>query len=226
MGFELYCYICGGPLHNDGFLFKDIKKLNKYLKNIKSKKLYNNILKATGNLELFLFYINQIKNINENITNIKYYKKLNNIGKYKWLNKKILLHKSGKNIKVTGDTWEGEFYNKKNKYYVIWNNSLSNKIIKEYNTQDGIIIHNDCYKLMKTKYKNFNLYNIYNGKINYKKYKKYITQEVLWLLYFINNDDFILESPLKNKKNKERINKIKHFIKNKKNIKLINQIFS
>jgi len=43
--------------------------------------------------------------------------------------------------------------------------------------------------------------------------KKYMRQEIPWLYFFYNQDDYLLESPLKNKKNKDRILDLNHGFK-------------
>ena len=54
-GHEIYCYVCGCPLHNKGEIF-DMKLLKKILKDLKSKltkKKYNYLTRWTDHTENF-----------------------------------------------------------------------------------------------------------------------------------------------------------------------------
>jgi len=201
MGYERYCYICNGPLNNTGiFTVKNINtflKILNLLKNPKHKQLVlytSNECDVIPELLRLLIKENKSKKKLEKILNyIKTLPKdyitisLKKSPKYKWLNKLILLHKNGNNIKIIkSDSWEGEFYDKDNNEYFIGNN-------KPNKEDDFVIIHQDCYNLMN-KNKNFN----YNSLKTIKnKPNKYNTQDIYWLRYFINKDEYLLKSPLK-----------------------------
>ena len=79
---------------------------------------------------------------------------------------------------------------------------------------DGYIVHKDCYQVAKEKYGNFTIENIRLAKINYGKIKKYQQQEVPFMKFFSDGNEYMLESPLKNDENKTRILKLKHPITN------------
>ena len=148
---------------------------------------------------------------------IKTYKPilLHKISKYKWLGDITFLHNNDENIKILyADDYANLFDKNKNKYNTF---------------NDGLCVHTDCFKVFKKKYK-----NISNSKINLKKIKQkvlekssckdfkkiniiwtelnslvyypYNPQFFEWLLFFYcKKDSFILESPLKNKKKRDRI---------------------
>lgn len=182
-GYETYCQFCGGPttLHN----IYTIKNLKENKKAIKKEYLTND------------YYYGEIQEKFKIID-------LSKVKKYKWLEKLILLHPSGKNIKVEGvDTWDHKYKDKNGKEYFI------------NDDDDEYLLHNDCYKLIKSEIGNFNFYNLSKllKKKNMKIMKKYMRQEIPWLYFFYNQDDYLLESPLKNKKNKDRILDLNHGFK-------------
>ena len=73
---------------------------------------------------------------------------------------------------------------------------------------DGYIVHKVCYNLLKTIYGMFTFNNVFLGKTDHKYSEKYQEQETLWVNYFLENDEYLLESPLNNIKNKKRILKL------------------
>ena len=103
-------------------------------------------------------------------------------------------------------------------YFVEKDNS---KIEVDPNFTDdwGYIMHCDCYKLLESKYGKFTFNDIDEKKYNYKNYpnlfninygiiKKYQEQEFNNNLAYVENP-YLLESPLKNNSNKERILNLK-----------------
>ena len=248
MGRDTYCFICGAPFSNQGSYYKDNNILKniliKYLGKTKGMKYFNEIMysylgdanaksiidisyKGESWLENFLNSDKKDKNnyklskdeLNQLNDNIIY---LSDIKKYDWLTKYVFLDISGKNyienIKDVDDlilmSNNGEFIDhiyKDEKIYI------STKIRKGSDSQ-GIYIHEDCYKLASKKYGDFTFKDLQSGTINHKLLKNYFTQYYSFMTYFYDNMNYILESPLKNKKNKERILKLNLPInKNKSN---------
>jgi len=238
MGFERYCTLCSGPLHNSGCYY-NIKQYNKIL-TIAKKVLSKNVFRLfVSDMEysVLFYYITE----EQFKTKIIRYKKLlkvidisilldlfnkriclNNVQKYKWLQDIIWLNKNGTNIKIIcgndTDTYEGIYSDKNGTIYD--------------ESDNGSIIHKDCLKLLESKYGKIN-YTILRDarKLNYsiwlnkqdhtpkstrKSYKintipgKYDQQDIQWLNYFLDNNDFLLESPLINIKNKNRLLQIKY----------------
>lgn len=245
MGYvETYCFICGGPLRNNGTKVKNIDLLRKATSNIKVKIGNRKTGKST------YLYVREIC-LEHILDNFEYYKKyykiskddiiklyesqidLSKIKKYYWLNELLFLHKSGDIIPVKyWDTYysDGKFIDVNNNIYItgrLFYGKLKDYISKYKKKQldiydpksekyhgDGYVMHKNCYKLLTSKYGKFNFNNIYLGDMDYKFIAQYKTQfNPPWLDYFINNDDYLLENPLKNNKNKIRILNLKHPIK-------------
>lgn len=188
-GHETYCRICGAPTNNIGIYT---------IKDLKNKKLVNSDLPDS-------WYVNVHKE--SDYPNLEIIK-LEDNKKYWWLSDLVLLTPSGKNVKIIPvDTWERRYEDKNGKLYNIFG--------RLDNEEDGYLLHKDCYKLIKSKIGNFNLYNLDESqKINNMDLiKKYMLQDVRWLSFFLNQEDYLLESPLKNKKNKSRILSLKHNLK-------------
>jgi hypothetical protein len=224
-GAVTYCYLCGAPIDNYGII--TLKNLNKYKKYLNdSGKLYQ----IESAFKEMLDLKNQ-KNIPDKIkkeilNNVTYFKDqknipdktkkeiLNNVTylkdkKYKWMNDLLLLHWSGMILKIASyDGWEHQF-----------KDNFSND---HFNMGNNFIVHKDCYEITKHKYGDYNSLNMdthnkgwWNENINYGFIRKYDSQEYDWLKYFYDNVDYVLESPLKNSKNKKRILKINHKINKK-----------
>ncbi len=81
-------------------------------------------------------------------------------------------------------------------------------------------MHDDCYKFIKSKYKidlkysdvavipSSNDYNKINHKIKYGEIEKYWAQNFDFEKMMIDNNEYMIEPPLKNEKNAQRIKKI------------------
>ena len=123
--------------------------------------------------------------------------------KYKWMNDLLILHWSGMILKLASyDSWEHEFIDKLG--------------VQHFDSGNNFIVHKDCYEITKQKYGDYNsLYMEEYDSINYGFIKKYDSQEYNWLKYFNDNVEYVLESPLKNSKNKKRILNINHKVSKK-----------
>lgn len=201
---EKFCFLCGSPLHNNNiFDIKEKEKFKKYLSKI------NEDIELADGVDIDSF-VNLLKSTSDkpNIDFIKLYKfvDLKNDKKYKWLNNLIFLHLNGKNYKVLDvDTWDGVFRTNDGEFKLYSNNKFKKDKISKYN--DGLVIHEDCYKYLEKRYcKNFNYNNINDGLVAGSNL--YETDTIPWLEYFFYNKGYLLESPLKNKKHKETLDKI------------------
>lgn len=239
MGSETYCFICSGPLHSHGNIgnIKSIKKCLKFLKSKLKKKDYDGLLYYSDSFDEFINQLEKTKLLTDRyVTALRESKISLNQPKYNWLNKLIFIHKSNKNINNVKafDSWDRDFVDKKDGHYIASFNyndffdyiahakltqSGVNRHKRMYNRNSkhffggGYVCHKDCYKVVIKKYGEFTFDDMYLGKVNYGVIEKYNLQEVPWLLYFINGDEYVLESPLKNSNNKSRILQIKHSIK-------------
>jgi hypothetical protein len=135
--------------------------------------------------------------------------------KYKWLNNLLLITNQNKIIKVNGKTH--------NDYYSFGSGKNKINVSKfawhfENNTY-GILTHKDCYKLLyeNLNYKlNFNhLCRVVDNNINvlkkhqiYGKMKEYSFTQSFNYHRVIDNDEWLILSPLQNDKNKKRITMI------------------
>jgi hypothetical protein len=221
--------------YNNAFTITNINKYKKHLleiyeeiKKIKIKKKRQTLefkwmLFAIGGTgynslpfdDLDDFEYTFFKKLVNNFTKIYKPVLLHKISKYKWLSDITFMHFNNKNIKILYADDNGYLFDKnKNKY---------DGFI------DGICVHTDCFKIFEKKYGNFFYSNINFKKIknkvleksncnDFKKinivgidlnnlvYYPYNSQFFEWLNYFYcKNDSFILESPLKNKKKRDRI---------------------
>ena len=131
--------------------------------------------------------------------------------KYKWMNDLVLLHWSGMILEIkSADTWIQHF--------------TDTSGIEHSNNENTHIVHRDCYKVTKLKYgdytslnKQFYKNSLQPENIDYGFIKNYNSQYYNWIRYFYDNIDYILESPLKNSKNKKRILNINHHFSKKIN---------
>jgi len=231
--FDIYCFICGGPFHgsemfkNINFILNIINSLNpknrkKFMENFNHTMGCSEILNELEDAGHITSTENDKMRKNECITAY-------DINKYKWLYDLLLLHTSGKIIEIDYlETAEGEVVSKNGEVYwassefrfgefkEYYSSKYKMKQLKNFDPRsknfwgDGYLLHKDCYNLMKGKHGSFNINNIYLDKINYGYIERYMEQFIPWVSYFMNDDEYLLESPLKNKKNKSRILKIKH----------------
>ena len=198
---EIYCIACGGPTYSRTIITNKIL-FKKYLKNI---------ITIEGDKEEIKEIINET-NINKEHKK-EIIKSLKIPKEHKWLDKLLIITPSKiiKGVKSKGDL----FVEKNNTKY------QTPKFKEQSKGNYGYLMHHDCYKILKEKYGNFKfndikLDNYYDlPKINYGSIKKYQEQWFYQNLAFSEKPE-LLESPLKNKKNKNRILKIKSFIKKSK----------
>jgi hypothetical protein len=195
-----FCDLCGAPITiNDAneqlkYLFEDIDEFGEsYVKKgvLISKKKLNKKIKDSGTD----WFIEGKK-------------------KYLWMQDLLYLHWSGMILKVTPvDPYDS------------WNYEFKDQFGKVHDRSDILIVHKDCYQVLKSKYGDFTHFNInmknifcyYNNK-NYGFIREYFGQDYKWVSYFYDNVNYVLESPLKNARNKKRILNIsKNFITKKIN---------
>jgi len=199
---DLFCVLCGGPTYS-----KEVITNTKLFKKL-CHGIYHHIYIDMDNEDV----IKMIKKYNKKeIIDINEVKQMmNSINKpknHKWLNNLLLITKKRIIKKVISS---GEYFVEKD----------NSKIEVDPNFTDdwGYIMHCDCYKLLESKYGKFtfndidekkyikNYPNLFN--INYGIIKKYQEQEFNNNLAYVENP-YLLESPLKNNSNKERILNLK-----------------
>ena len=217
-GSESYCYLCGAPISTkfNSFTFKNFKKYKKYFDKIYkkySKGGYSSNQYPYFSEDSILEWIEKQKHIPEKVK-----KDMENdfitLGglskdnkKYKWMDDLLLLHWSGMILEiVSADSWISQFTDKFG--------------VTHSTTYGNHIVHRDCYKVTKLKYgdytslnKKFHVVDKILSPWNFFDYgfiNDYDSQEYNWLRYFYYNKDYVLESPLKNAKNKKRILNINH----------------
>lgn len=215
---DIYCLICGGPTYSKDVITK-VKILKKYLRSSMGKYYGVNPNGMWSNAEQVLEGLDHLK-YNKHRFSEKEYEELENSIKtpsnFKWQDKLIMMtpNKVVKNVKSSGEVYVTD----KNgtEYYPY------PYIYEEDNY--GYVMHVDCYKVASSKYGKFGFDDIkINEKIadgvpssiNYGEIEKYQGQFFHHALAYIDNPE-VLESPLKNDKNRKRILKIKLPIRKKK----------
>ena len=230
---DIYCAFCQAPInyYNSAYTITNINEYKKILIEIYNEIKKVKIKKKRKSLEMLWYYRFAFNNIFDGIPfdelndfeysffkklvdNSKKYKPilLHTQSKYKWLNNITLIHNTDKNIKIArSDDFAYLYDNKNNKYdcYI-----------------DGYCVHTDCLKVFEKKYGDIFYYSnlkfkskktiLEKSKCNdFNKINKYYSNIISnginaqffeWLKFFYcKEDSFILESPLKNKKKKERM---------------------
>jgi len=197
-----YCYLCGAPIDTYGiFTLKNLNKYRKYSNKLVYVEFPSNIDEKVQDMKNIP---DEIKK--EIVNNVIYLKDK----KYKWMKDLLLLHWSGMILKISDySNWDFDF--------------TDTNGIEHFLSGNNFIVHKDCYEITKQKYGDYNsLYMEEYDPINYGFIKNYNTQEYMWLKYFFNNVEYVLESPLKNSKNKKRILNINHKVNKKIVPKFIN----
>lgn len=213
---EVYCLICGGPVDLDPFNNPNI--IDYYIGWKKIKQGYKR-----KEIDLLKYYTKD--------EYIKLNKKIATIGKrLKWCKKVMLISRENEIIRNPIESEYGLYY-KNNKFYSIRYIFDDDKYIK------SILCHIDCYNLLNKTLK-YNLKyehvcrlidDYFNVLKTTSKYGKVMNKYSFWLNFNwskllikdylntkkimnnieINTEDlFIVESPLKNSKNKNRILKM------------------
>ena len=220
-GRDDYCYLCGAPVDTNGsFTLKNFKKYKKYFdkiykKNYKGKHSSNQYPNFSE--DSILEWIENEKHIPEKDKKamendyITLYNPPKDAKKYKWMNDLVLLHWSGMILELSiADTWIQQYTDKSG--------------VEHYSYENTHIVHRDCYKITKLKYGDYTSLNkeFYKNSrqpqnIDYGFIKNYDSQYYNWIRYFYDNIDYVLESPLKNSKNKKRILNINHHFSKKIN---------
>jgi hypothetical protein len=230
-GYDKFCFLCGGPIKCPEYKIKNLQVLKTILEKINLKNTDDLLFWIVNEVDTD-YILKKCKQITKNdIDVIK--KNIITTGKspkYKWLENLMLLHKSGVNISIKIlDSWNGEFVDNKNNLYtpsMYLTKSHEDDINKYENKKnrkiavndplsksfygDGYIVHKVCHGIFKSKYGNFTFNNVYLGITDHKYIEKYQTQDILWAKFFLNDDGYLLESPLTNLKNKNRILKLTH----------------
>ena len=223
-GTETFCTLCGGPIHNEKII-TNIELLKKYLN---KKDIYENLyILRKINHELYMFSSNfELKKTEKNILTLEdateLLKSLKIPEEHEWLTKALILTENGiiKNVEDAYPIIEV----KSKRYYF---QKPKNKSDLDFLNGWGYLFHNDCYKLLQNTYGNFSINDIKDDVVDvlFNKYPAndhiiiYQEQEFLTNLAYLEYP-YLLESPLINKKNRERILKFKIFkIKIKNNSK-------
>lgn len=202
---DIYCFICGGPTYSKEVI-TNTKLFKKHLK--KKDKYYGVVPDGLwGSAEQVLSHLNFPENVHSKLS-----KSIKIPHNHKWLDNIIILTPIGikTNMQSHGEMYvscDGDEYS--TPYFH-----------KDSNNKYGHIMHKDCYKLLQKKYGKFEFndvklkekYTNYPESINYGLIKKYHGQFFYQTLAYLEHPD-VLESPLKNTKNKKRIEKIKIPIK-------------
>lgn len=213
---DLYCILCGGPTYSRRII-SNIDLLKKYL-NIKN-------LKINDSNNYYNVNPNGIWEHSDNI--IEYIKKKNkkmDINDYNILCKSVIIPKNHKWQNDLIMITENKIIKKVKSSYGEAHTVINGEVYDPpglYGNIMGHLAHSDCYKLLSTKYGKFTFNDIkksiYNT--NYGIINKYHGQFFYSPLAFLENP-YLLESPLKNNINKNRILKLKLSI-NKKSDKKI-----
>jgi hypothetical protein len=221
-GMEVFCTLCGGPIHSEKII-TNIELLKKYLNKEDIYKNLDILHKIKYELAMFSsnFELEKKKKKEKNILTLEDAKELLKSLKipkeHNWLTKALILTENGI-IKNVEDAYPTIHANGKRYYF----EKPKNKSDLDFLDGWGYLFHNDCYKLLQNTYGNFSINDIKDDLVDVllNKYPAndhisiYQEQEFRTnLAYF--EDPYLLESPLINKKNRERILKFKIFkIKN------------
>ena len=206
------------PIHYEKII-TNIELLKKYLN---KKDIYENLdILRKINHELYMFSSNfeieKKKKKEKNILTLEDAKELLKSLKipkeHKWLTKALILTENGI-IKNVEDAYPTIHVNGKRYYF----QKPKNKSDLDFLDGWGYLFHNDCYKLLQNTYGNFSINDIKDDAVDVllNKYPAndhisiYQEQEFRTnLAYF--EDPYLLESPLINKKNRERVLQFKIF---------------
>ena len=210
-GSDIHCFVCGGPTYTRGTI-TNTKLLKKYLT---SKTFSNRSSEYNEEWDYPEALLDDLR-LSPDVY-AKLSKSVKYLDKHRWLNKIIILTPTRivKNLKSEG-------------YGYVESNDTGEHYYSSVGEEGnyGHIMHQDCYDLLVKKYGKFTYDDIildeaYYGipeSIDYGKIKKYQGQFFYQTSAYVEHPE-MLESPLKNKKNKKRILKIKFPINAKKSTK-------
>lgn len=217
---DLFCSVCGGPTYSRDIITNTLL-LKKFLKNLNNKNYYDiNPDGVWANSEHIIEYLKKnYKKLNINkMTDAEYTELMKSIKVPKehcWQDNLILITNKDKIYKDVPSS-QGEYY--------IEINGV--KFEPGEYSNDSYLMHHDCYYMMRNKYGDITYDIMKNStKINtgaLSKIGEYHGQFFYSDMAYIEYP-YLLESPLKNKKNFTRINKIKLMNKKPNKIKLMNK---
>ena len=211
-GCETFCTLCGGPIHYYDII-TNIELLKKYLN---KKTIHENLdILYQINKELDMFSSNfefkKKKKKEKNILTLEdateLLKSIKKLEEHKWLTKALILTENGI-IKNVEDAYPAIIVNSKQYYF----QKPKNKSDLDNMDGWGYLFHNDCYKLLQNTYGKFSINDIKDDIIDVLSIKytadddiiNYQEQEFRTnIAYF--EDPYLLESPLINKKNRNKI---------------------
>ncbi len=200
---DIFCFACGNTCHSlSSDYIQNFMELYKEHINSKSKK---------KSYYTKLFY--QISSDPDFFSKLKVLNK-----KTQWLNKCTFLTIDDRVIHGCKEI--GCNIDFKDTKGNIYSQDLNTQIISKLTTNLGIFIHTDCWKYIKSQY-GLNLkysdipvikepkqfYKI-NSKIKYGLIEKYWEQDFNFMQVVLDSNEYICETPLKNKANSVRIKKI------------------
>ncbi len=200
---DIFCFACGNTCHSmHSDYVQDIKELYTEYINSKSKKKS--------------YYTKLFDQIS---SNPNFFVKLKALHKSsQWLNKCTFLTVDDRIIHGCEEVaCNIDFSDGKGNIY---SQDLNTGIIDELTTNLGIFIHTDCWKYIKSQYginlkysdvpviKEKKQYYKINSKINYGLIEKYWEQDFNFMQVVLDSNQYMCESPLKNKANCTRIKKI------------------
>ncbi len=217
MGAQTYCFVCGGPMEHK-VIISDIPLLRKILTRLKDKDAQGYALIESGDIIIEDMIDNGHISDQEQEQLSKSLIDLSKESKYEWLGTSVILTTDNQVINVAPyDVWDRQFIDKSG---AIWSASfiLEDKQNPKpmYDPRspkhffgDGYVMHEHCYKIMQDNYGNFKFNDIHMGVIDHGLAAQYELQEIPYPKYFLESNDWLLEDPLNNEKNKKRILKIK-----------------
>jgi hypothetical protein len=197
---DIYCFLCGNTCHSSNFLYET------FLENVN---LYETTKKKVS-IKNFKYHYELYKK------NIKLFeKKINLFEKNtKWLNNCIFLCANNKIIYNCKEIECNIIFQDKNK------NEYQNTTFYDSNYPYGVFIHTDCWKFIKKEFNvslNYshlpiNIHDITKSKIfnfiNYGMIENYWGQYFNFIDLFLNNDEELILSPIKNLIVSKNISKI------------------
>lgn len=134
------------------------------------------------------------------------------VKKYNWMDKHYFITNDNKILKTSSSDYTGSYYNINNKHYELISLTWHDKL-NQYGY--GIMCHQNCYKLLNDKLKYTLKFgdvcrilsktnNLLKSKSKYGKISKYQDQFFNWNKV-VENIEYVLIDPLKNKENAKRI---------------------